>query len=182
MIELAKQLAKVRLLGREVRNARRGQPVKDAKFLFAQAFVAADRLVRVTAAIDAEDLGRLLRAHVWRGEQDVRLFASVSEPFAERCRLFAAEFGKRDIDVALAQFDPHRVLRLRLIACRRCPRSGRGEQPTGWRAMTWSSEAGSCSANAHFRHLSRSPRLGNQRAAAKKVQCTYQGGQRGRHQ
>lgn len=79
----------------------------DTEFLFAKPLVDADFLVRLATAGLAENLGRLDRANIGRGEHDLgsAIFLSGREPLAKRARLLHPELRQRHVDIAVIELD-----------------------------------------------------------------------------
>ena len=108
VIEFAEPAAVRGFLGKALADAERGQPVEDAELALAQPLVD-DRPRRAAGqrALLADDLGRLPRADIGRGQDDLGPFVARQrgEPAAGRFGLLDAELGQRHVDVAHVDVD-----------------------------------------------------------------------------
>ena len=118
MIEFAENAPELSLV-RVYRGDTAGrQSVENAELLFAEAFVNPDRLIAGRAALFAKKAEGLARADIGRDQQNVGPVVRnrAGEPSAERAGLILSERGKRNIDVAMRQFDPFSSSRMGSVA------------------------------------------------------------------
>src|SRR2546423_13124816 len=96
VVELAECLAESELFGETFAYAILRQTIKDAELFFTQPLVVDEgNIGRVYAGRLQGQLGRVYRAHVSRGEHDLRLLCGrhAPEPQAQRARLPFAQLG-----------------------------------------------------------------------------------------